>query len=421
MKWLQKSFLIEKGIKGDQLKKELTLGGRINVSDLDSGVWLNPVVVLRRLTVTIGGFKIELLPGPSYEQAVEMAQPAALDDGSSFVEGAGLAELPNDTVNVENSVPEAVTEMDVTEQSSADDAALALGPYVNPNDVQASNGTLTGSACTKDTELDNQNVPEKQEEVSEGKEDIQEPQSNENNRSPVASKTDVKVKTQTAAKVLPKTKQGPASNKNKDMDSGNPNNMVKGQKPAQNMPSTVVQREDLHKIKSLKEKKDAAPLKRPAESTQTEPVAKIQKTQGSGDSRAKPKLPSPTSPTAKKLPTAHGNRVDQQSPAKHAHPPSGSKAEAAQPPQARPGNPSFRPPDDAAAQEKARLKKPEKIIQRQKSKTAKSLSVDEPQLFIPDNAPVVKRESVEEAPANSDMVWDGNNCCGLCKKHHNNM
>ncbi|MEQ2181402.1 hypothetical protein GOODEAATRI_011308 [Goodea atripinnis] len=79
-KWLSKSFLIEKGVKGAQQKKELTLGGRININDLDSGLWLNPTVVLRRLTVTIGGFKIELLPGPSYTQSLDTVREMEEED-----------------------------------------------------------------------------------------------------------------------------------------------------------------------------------------------------------------------------------------------------------------------------------------------------------------------------------------------------
>ncbi|XP_076598593.1 PHD finger protein 3 isoform X2 [Chaetodon auriga] len=414
---LQKSFLIEKGVKGAQLKKELSLGGRINVNDLDGGLWLNPMVVLRRLTVTIGGFRIELLPGPSYVQNVETGQSACFDDGLSCGGGVGFAVLPDNSVNVQNPIPEKVAEVDVTEQSSANDAALGLGPYVNPNDVQTSNGTLMGSACTQETKLDNQDVSGKEKPVSKEKADIKEPQSNENNGTTVSNKSDDKEKQQIVAKPLLKSKQGLTSNKNKDLVSGKQNNMIKGQKGSQNMPSTIIQREDLHKIKSLKEKKDVAPLKRPAENTQSEHAPKMQKVQGSGDSKAKPKLPSPTSSAVKKVPSS-GNRVDHQGPTKHTQPQNSSKVETAHAVQSRPGH-SLKLPDEGGP-EKPKLKKPEKILQRQKSKNARSISVDEPQLFIPDNAPVVKKET-EEQPANNETVWDGNNCCGLCKKHHNNM
>ncbi len=44
-------------------KREALLSRRFGVHEVDSS--MNPVVVLRRLTVTVGGYKIELLPGPS--------------------------------------------------------------------------------------------------------------------------------------------------------------------------------------------------------------------------------------------------------------------------------------------------------------------------------------------------------------------
>ncbi|XP_071336968.1 PHD finger protein 3 isoform X2 [Trachinotus anak] len=414
---LQKSFLIEKGVKGAQLKKELTLGGRVNVNDLDSGLWLNPTVVLRRLTVTIGGFRIELLPGPSYTQNVDASQAACFEDGISYGGDIGFTMLPGDTVNVQNPIPENVAEMAGVEKSSADDAALGLGPYVNPNDVQTSNGTLIGSPCTQDTKLDNQSVSGTQKPVSKGKDDIKQPQSNENNRTTV-SETDSKEKQQIVAKNLLKPKQELTSNKNKDLVSCKPSNMNKEQKVSQTMPSKTIQRGDQHKIKSPKEKKDIAPLKRPGENTQSEHATKVQKIQSTGDSKVKPKLPSSPSSVVKKSPSSCNRVGDQQAPAKHTPPQNSSKLQTAQPAQSRPSH-MLKTPEEGG-QEKPKLKKPEKVLQRQKSKNARSISVDEPQLFIPDNAPVVKKETAEEQPANSETVWDGNNCCGLCKKHHNN-
>ncbi|KAM7385716.1 hypothetical protein PAMP_001778 [Pampus punctatissimus] len=412
---LQKSFLIEKGVRGAQLKKELNLGGRINVNDLDGGLWLNPSVVLRRLTVTIGGFKIELLPGPSYTQNVD----ASFEDGLTYGGDIGFAVLPDDTVSVQNPIPENVAKTDVSEKSSADDAPLGLGPYVNPNDVQTANGTVTASACTSETKIDNQSSSEKHKPADKVKDDIKQPQNNENNGTTVSNEMDVKEKQQTVDKNLLKSKQEPTSNKNKGLVSCKPSNMIKGSKVSPNMPSKIIQRGDLHKMKSMKEKKSIAPLKRPGDNTQSELATKVQKIQGTGDVKVKPKLPNTPSPTGKKIPSA-GNRVnDQPGPTKPAHSHNSSKVEAVQPTHGRPVPPLKMP--EEGGQEKAKMKKPEKILQRQKSKIAKSISVDEPQLFIPDNAPVVKRESADEQPANSETVWDGNNCCGLCKKHHNNM
>lgn len=415
---LQRSFLIEKGIKGAQLKKELTSGGRINVNNLDGGLWLNPTVVLRRLTVTIGGFRIELLPGPSYPQNID-GQSAQLDDGLSSGADVAIAVLPDDVDREQNPTPKNVAAMDVTENIPADDPALGLGPYVNPNDVQSSNGTLTETARVQETKLDDKSACEKQKPDSKEKEDIKQPQSSENNVNIAGNKTDGKVKPQIAAKSPLKSKQGPTPSKTKDLVSGKPNSTIKGDKPAPNLPPTVIQREDMHKAKPLKEKKDIAPLKRPTETPQSEHAAKMQKIQVSGDGKVKPKLASTSSSSSssKKIPSP-GNRVDQQGPAKHNHPHSGSKLETAHQAPSRQGH-SLKPPEEGGL-EKPKVKKPEKIIQRQKSKNAKGISVDEPQLFIPDNAPVVKKEP-DEQPANSETVWDGNNCCGLCKKHHNNM
>ena len=230
--------------------------------------------------------------------------------------------------------------------------------------------------------------------------------------------TDDKEKQQNVAKNLLKSKPGPTSNKNKDLVSCKPSDMIKEHKVSQNTASKIIQRGYLHKMKALKEKKDIAPLKRPAENPQSEHATKVQKIQGTGDGKAKPKLQSSPSSVVKKSPSS-GSRVgDQQAQTKLALPHNSSKVETAQPAQVRPSH-ILQTPDEGG-QEKPKLKKPEKSLQKQKSKNARSISVDEPQLFIPDNAPAVKKEMAEDQPANSEAVWDGNNCCGLCKKHHNN-
>lgn len=415
---LQKSFLIEKGVKGTQLKKELILGGRINVADLHGGLWLNPTVVLKRLTVTIGGFKIELLPGPSYTQTVDTSQVACIDDCISYAGDVGSAVLPGEAVTAQTPDPENKAEMDGAEKSSTEDASLGLGPYVNPNDVQTSNGALVGSPGTQEAKPDNQSGSGKEKSVAKDKDDIKLPQSNEDKTS-VVSETDNKEKQQIVAKNLLKPKPGPTSNKNKDLVSSKPSNMNKEHKVSQTTPSKIIQRGDLQKMKSLKEKKDIASLKRPAENTQSEHATKVQKIQGAGDGKVKPKLPRSPSPVIKKSPSSSNRVGDQQAPAKQTPPQNNSaKLQPAQPVHSHPSHMSKAP--EEGGQEKAKLKKPEKILQRQKSKNTRGISVDEPQLFIPDNAPVVKKEATEEQPANSDTTWDGNNCCGLCKKHHNN-
>lgn len=412
---LQKSFLIEKGVKGTQLKKELTLGGRINVNDLDGGSWLKPLVVLRRLTVTIGGFKIELLPGPSYSQNSETEQSVYYDEGLLYSSDVSIAALPGEAVSVKNPTPDDTEKMNVTENARAEDSSLGLGPYVNPNDVQSSNGVLTGSASAQETKPDSQNVPEK-EKAGDKRNEAKGSQSNDSDKKSIANKIDDGVKHQAVLKSPLKSKQAvsPVKKKEKkDMASVKPNHTVMGQEGTQNLPPKAVPKEEQQKMKSPKEKKDGTSLKRPAENVQSEQTAKMQKIQVSGDGKEKPKLHVAPNSAAKKSPSS--NRAGQQGSAKHT-PHSSSKVDPAHVGLGHPVH-SLKATDEG---EKQKVKKPEKILQKPKNKSSRSISVDEPQLFIPDNAPVV-RKPPEEQSATSEAVWDGNNCCGLCKKHHNNM
>ncbi|XP_037127775.1 PHD finger protein 3 [Syngnathus acus] len=409
---LQKSFLIKKGIKGVQLKEELTLGGRININDIEGGLWLKPSVVLKRLTVTIGGFKIELLPGPSYLQDTE----ANFDSSFSYDANVGFAMMSEDGASAQNPAPEKVADRGVTENMCVDDTPLGLGPYVNPNDVQAANGTET-QRCTQETKDDNQTGAKKEKPVDDRKCGLKLPPSNGTSSS---DKVDNKEKKPLLAKNLLQSKQHLISNK-KGLITGGQSNMTKGATVSQKVPSKVLQRDVLHKLKSLKEMRSGQHLKRRAGSTPIEHIPKHPKMQ-TGDSKVKPSSP------VKKTPSSGIRVVEQHSPTKPSHTLNTLKADASNSSYvARPGHSSKTP--EEAGQEKPKLKKPEKILQKQKSKTARSISVDEPQLFIPDNAPAVKKESVEqqvaqqdqEQPANTESVWDGNNCCGQCKKHHNNM
>ncbi|XP_071769253.2 PHD finger protein 3 [Centroberyx gerrardi] len=413
-----KSFLIEKGVGGSQLKKELSLGGRINIRDLDVGLWLNPVVVLRRLTVTVGGFRIELLPGPSYTENTDTGQSVCFEDGVSYGGDSECAMLQDDAGGAQNPVPENVRDLGVTEKRCAEDAPLGLGPYVNPNDVQAANGTLVGSASLAETKLDNQSVSGKHKPVSKGKDVIKQPQNIQNNKTTSSNKTDSKEKQEILAKKLLKSKQGLTSVKNKDLVSCKPSSAIRDPKVSQNMPSKLIQRGDMHNMKSLKEKKGITSLKRHGENAQTEHATKVQRTQDTGPISVKPKLPGASSSVVKKTLLSDNRLGEQQGPTKPTHSHISPKPEGAHLTPGPPGHSSKTL--EEGGQEKPKVKKPEKILQKQKSKNARSISVDEPQLFIPDNAPVVKKEAAEEQPANSETVWDGSNNCGLCKKHHNN-
>ena len=48
------------------------------------------------------------------------------------------------------------TENQIGSGDVEEDAPLGLGPYVNPNDVQATNGNPTPNSCAEETKVDNQ-------------------------------------------------------------------------------------------------------------------------------------------------------------------------------------------------------------------------------------------------------------------------
>lgn len=367
------------------------------MKDLDGGSWMNPSVVLRRLTVTIGGFKIELLPGPSYAEAMDVAQSAYVE-GVTCGPDVGFNVRSDDNVVVQTAaaaaaatvLPESMAEVAVKDRCPTDDLALAPGPYVNPNDVQSANGTETESPSAQETKPNGDSSASK---AKEGKQ----PQSDD--------KTDGKLKS---------FKSPLKSAKSKELVASEPNHSMKWQKETHDVPSTAIQREDVHKTKVSKEKKDVSTLKRPAENPHSDPATKVQRVQKSADDKPKPKLPSSPGPLTKKT-----HSLGLQSPAKHLNPHNSAKAEAVHAAHNRPVQAAKAP--EEGGQDMSKAKKLEKMVQKQRSKSSRSISVEEPQLFVPDNAPVTKKEPSEEQPANSETAWDGNNCCGLCKKHHNNM
>lgn len=68
-------------------------------------------------------------------------------------------------------------------------------------------------------------------------------------------------------------------------------------------------------------------------------------------------------------------------------------------------------------EEKTKLKKSLPPRQRRSSK---SVSVDEPPLFIPDNIPTVKKEGAEVTSPVDKYVWNPTRHCSLCRKLHGN-
>ncbi|NXE23640.1 PHF3 protein, partial [Ardeotis kori] len=71
--------------------------------------------------------------------------------------------------------------------------------------------------------------------------------------------------------------------------------------------------------------------------------------------------------------------------------------------------------------EKTKSKRIDKNLQPRQRRSSKSLSLDEPPLFIPDNISTVKREGLEHTSASEGKyVWVPSKQCGFCKKPHGN-
>ncbi|NWH59468.1 PHF3 protein, partial [Geococcyx californianus] len=71
--------------------------------------------------------------------------------------------------------------------------------------------------------------------------------------------------------------------------------------------------------------------------------------------------------------------------------------------------------------EKNKSKRIDKNLQPRQRRSSRSLSLDEPPLFIPDNISTVKREGLEHTSASeSKSVWVPSKQCGFCKKPHGN-
>ncbi|XP_029451528.1 PHD finger protein 3 isoform X2 [Rhinatrema bivittatum] len=71
--------------------------------------------------------------------------------------------------------------------------------------------------------------------------------------------------------------------------------------------------------------------------------------------------------------------------------------------------------------EKLKIKRPDKNLQPRQRRSSKSISLDEPPLFIPDNIATVKKESSEHhLTGDSKNVWASGKHCGFCKTPHGN-
>ncbi|XP_064020192.1 PHD finger protein 3 isoform X2 [Pogoniulus pusillus] len=70
--------------------------------------------------------------------------------------------------------------------------------------------------------------------------------------------------------------------------------------------------------------------------------------------------------------------------------------------------------------EKSRCRRAEKSLQPRQRRSSRSLSLEEPPLFIPDNIASVRREGAEQPCADSRHAWVPSRHCGFCRKPHGN-
>lgn len=370
-------------------KREDLLSCRFNVHEVDPS--MNPVVVLRRLTVTVGGYKIELLPGPSHTSGsinTDTLQSLSFQDNAMTTESNGFNLGQTQAFDV-HAAPEAVEELNVIEH----EMPMDLGPYVNPNEVQHTNGATETSTDTK--AVDQNNAEKESDEKSERK----------------VVKAD-----KNTAKNLPKPNQPPGISKNKHLSrSGNLQKGSKLHKPQEKK----VQKATAENQQPIKDKPNSIGLNQPALSLKTKLAVKPQKEQVCDPVKHNVN-PSVRPPTVNKKMSS-----DFSPGTKAANNKSPSSVKKPQNPSPAGNKPSQSVKDDPAEeeQEKTKIKKTEKMMQRQRSRSSKSISIDEPELFIPDNAPVVKKGPAEGEPApasESETAWDSSKQCGFCNKPHSN-
>lgn len=365
------------------VKREDLLSRRFNVHEVDPS--MNPVVVLRRLTVTVGGYKIELLPGPSHTSGsfnTDALQTLNFQDDTMTNESNGFAQAFD-----VNSTPEVVEEINVIEQ----EMPMDLGPYVNPNEVQHTNGA---TEVTTDTKAVDQNNDDKQIEDKSERKNV---------------KTD-----KIAAKKLLKPKQPLSITKNKHLSrAGTQQKVSELHKPQDKNDQKTTAENQQH----VKGKPNSLGIKRPALSHKPKQAMKPHKEPVSDPVKHS------TSPTVPRSPTSNRKVSSDSSPGtKLSTTKSPSSVKKPQTPSPA-GNKQMKEGPAEEEQEKMKTKKPEKIVQRQRSRSSRSISIDEPELFIPDNAPVVKKGPAEGEPTpapESETAWDSSKQCGLCNKPHNN-
>uniref|UniRef100_A0AAY5EJJ7 PHD finger protein 3 n=1 Tax=Electrophorus electricus TaxID=8005 RepID=A0AAY5EJJ7_ELEEL len=379
-------------------KREALLSRRFNVHEVDPS--MNPVVVLRRLTVTVGGYKIELLPGPSQTsgsfntgtlQALSFQNNSVTTDSIRF-----------DQAFTEEQAPGAMGELNAG-QHGANNVPMEFGPYVNPNDVQDANGALSLKAstteATADTKVSDQNATTK---VGLYK--------SQNKNGPVEKPV---------TKKLLKPKQPLSITKNKRAHLTRPGVLLKGSKHLK-LQDKKVCKATAENLQHVKGKLVGGGLKRHAALLTPKPASKSPQVQvGHPEKSNANSSIGHSAPTSRKASSdsSLGAKAGLNKPAHALKKPQNLPTAVLKPNQSAKDGPTQEEP------EKAKIKKPEKILQRQKSRNSRSVSLDEPELFIPDNAPVAKKGPAEGEPPpapENETAWDSSKQCGLCMKPHSN-
>ncbi|KPP77718.1 PHD finger protein 3-like [Scleropages formosus] len=411
-----------------------------SVAGYKVGPSMNPVVVLKRLTVTVGGYKIELLPGPSKAPATDSSTVPSLDFPESTAyttEGLDFSGTHDETAVVPSSSVEAVENLSSVQDvgTCCTDAPSELGPYVNPNEVQDGSGMLLNKLeSTPETEQheemdseqpDSGNITMPSSGSRDGEETVHPMPTNKSGALGTSTGKESKEQKGPANKKI-KSKSLVSPAKHNNMAPNSSNRAGTGLKTP--LPNKTV-RSDTQNSPSLKVK-PVPVAKRRAEHLKTYPPSKMQRMQEKQPVKQDLGLKSPDALNVgvkrPLLPNVSPDGARKHLPGMQAKNSKSPYSQLGSRPQNLPATMAkpVHPPSQLSEeddQEKLKAKKLEKVMQRQRSKSTRSLSLDEPQLFIPDNAPVVKKEAHEaEDAAESEAVWDPSKHCGFCKKPHSN-
>ncbi|KAG7462795.1 hypothetical protein MATL_G00188510 [Megalops atlanticus] len=407
---------------------------------------MNPVVVLRRLTVTVGGYKIELLPGPSQSSPgadATVAEPLCFQESSACAGGLEFAGTQAEATHPQDTAAEVAGDSSTGQDLiplCAGDTPAQIGPYGNPTEVQDGNSMLLSdvSAVGQSTVEAKPNDHMDAQKVNPG--GLGGSSGNPNRGEMVRQTSTDRLNTpkgkggkdqRVPAKTWPKSDPTPSVSQQQQPTLSRPASTGTGPKP---LGPRKRARSESQNVLPVKGKQMVKVAKRRTEHLKTHPPSKIQKCPDRG--LVKGVLPPYKALKSAELAGTSGKRPlppsaspdvfhslhQRMQPAIQKSPHTSTVGprphhQATVP--LKPGHQQKEAPEEEK-QEKLKIKKLDKASQRPRSRSSRSLSLDEPQLFIPDNAPVAKKEAVEEESADSEAAWDPSKHCGFCKKPHTN-